>query len=98
MTKVIYIGNLPLDISQEQMRNLFRSVCKVDLLKMVYRDGEFLGYCFVKLSESMAAKAIRELHGYSFNDSVLVVQEAKRKKKGHPNSYQGMYEFRRPSS
>lgn len=82
----LYVGNLPFDADQEQIRELFsregRSVTEVKLV--TDRDtGRPRGFGFVEMGSAQDADgAIRELNGRDFGGRPLTVNEAKERSGG----------------
>ena len=79
----IYVGNLPLDVGQNDLREIFEKfgeVTEVRLIKEKSR-GKFKGYAFVEMpSQEEAEKAIEEMNGTDLKEMTLTVSEAKPKK------------------
>ena len=77
--KKLYVGNLPFDTDEEQVRELFSTYGDVKSVDMINdRDtGRFRGFCFVAMDNSEADAAIQALNGYSFGGRPLKVNEAK---------------------
>ena len=77
--KKLYVGNLPFDTDEEQIRELFSTYGDVKSVDMINdRDtGRFRGFCFVAMDNSEADAAINALNGYSFGGRPLKVNEAK---------------------
>jgi RNA recognition motif-containing protein len=77
--KKLYVGNLPFDTDEEQVRELFSTYGEVRSVDMINdRDtGRFRGFCFVAMDNSEADAAAAALNGYSFGGRPLKVNEAK---------------------
>jgi len=77
--KKLYVGNLPFDTDEEQVRELFSSYGEVRSVDMINdRDtGRFRGFCFVAMDNAEADAAATALNGYSFGGRPLKVNEAK---------------------
>lgn len=77
--KKLYVGNLPFDTDEEQVRELFSTYGEVRSVDMINdRDtGRFRGFCFVAMDNSEADAAAVALNGYSFGGRPLKVNEAK---------------------
>ena len=77
--KKLYVGNLPFDTDEEQVRELFSTYGEVRSVDMINdRDtGRFRGFCFVAMDNSEADAAVAALNGYSFGGRPLKVNEAK---------------------
>ena len=71
----IYVGNLPPNSSEEDLRNLFSKWGTVQSLKLIFnpRSGKFSGYGFVEMKDGEARIAARELDGIKLNGHSLFV-------------------------
>src|SRR5438067_4340154 len=80
MTRRLYVGNLPYDASEKQIRQVFETPeRKVTSIKIVTdKDtGKPRGFAFVDLETPEHAKsAIDELNGKDFSGRALIVNEA----------------------
>ncbi len=84
----LYVGNLPFDVDEAQLRTLFtgggRSVTEV---KMVTdrETGRPRGFAFVEMgSQDDANAAIRELNGKELGGRALTVNEARERESRGP--------------
>lgn len=81
MGKRLYVGNIPYQTSEEQLRSLFEDAGgKVAEVKIVTdRDtGRPRGFAFVELeSDAQAEAAVGALNGRSFGGRPLTVSEAR---------------------
>jgi RNA recognition motif-containing protein len=77
--KKLYVGNLPFDTDEEQVRELFSTYGDVKSVDMINdrETGRFRGFCFVAMDNAEADAAIQALNGYSMNGRPLKVNEAK---------------------
>ncbi|MBP6786216.1 MAG: RNA-binding protein [Candidatus Promineofilum sp.] len=77
--KKLYVGNLPFDTDEEQIRELFSTYGDVRQVDMINdrETGRFRGFCFVAMDNSEADAAVNALNGYSFGGRPLKVNEAK---------------------
>lgn len=84
--KKLYVGNLPFDTDEEQVRELFSGYGEVRSVDMINdRDtGRFRGFCFVGMDNAAADAAIQALNGYSFGGRPLKVNEAKPREERPP--------------
>jgi cold-inducible RNA-binding protein len=95
----LYVGNLPFDADEEQIRDLFaqgnRNVTEVKLV--TDRDtGRPRGFGFVEMaSHEEAEAAIRELNGTPFGGRPLTVNEARERPAGGGGGGRGRGGFRR---
>jgi len=76
----LYVGNLPFDISETDLTDLFGqhgSVGKTSII-MDKMTGRSRGFGFVEMpNDGEAAAAITALHGKDYNGRALTVNEAK---------------------
>ena len=100
MTRRLYVGNLPYDATEKQVRQVFETADrKVVSIKIVIdKDtGKPRGFAFVDLETPEQAKsAIDELNGRDFSGRALIVNEAEDKgpkegKSGPPEARVGPY-------
>jgi RNA recognition motif-containing protein len=81
MSKRLYVGNLPYQTTEEQLRGLFeQDGAEVAEVKIVLdRDtGRPRGFAFVEMSDdAQASAAIEALHGKAFGGRPLTVSEAR---------------------
>ena len=82
----LYVGNLPFDADENQLRTLFadsgRAVTEVTLVTE-RETGRFRGFGFVEMGSSEDADgAIRDLNGRDFGGRALTVNEARAKSSG----------------
>jgi len=77
--KKLYVGNLPFDTDEEQIRELFAKYGEVRSVDMINdRDtGRFRGFCFVAMDNAQADAATQALNGFNFGGRPLKVNEAK---------------------
>ncbi len=77
--KKLYVGNLPFDTDEEQVRELFSTYGEVRSVDMINdrETGRFRGFCFVAMDNAEADAAAAALNGYSFGGRPLKVNEAK---------------------
>jgi RNA recognition motif-containing protein len=77
----LYVGNLPFDVDESQLRTLFagagRAVTEVKLVTD-RETGRPRGFAFVEMgSEADAQAAVRELNGTQMGGRALTVNEAR---------------------
>ena len=79
MLKTIYIGNLPFNVSEEQVRDLFSREGTVHSVKLIHNRemGKPCGFGFVKMEHNEAISAIRAFNGTQFGGRTLLVNEAR---------------------
>jgi RNA recognition motif-containing protein len=86
MGRKLFVGNLPFEMGETELRELFASKGSVDSVT-VMRDndtGRSRGFAFVEMgSDEDARKAIAELNAYSVSGRNLTVNEARPKPERH---------------
>lgn len=77
--KTIYVGNLPFNATEEQVRSTFEAHGPVLSVKLVSdrETGRPRGFAFVEMDDDPAEVAIRELNGVNLGGRNLKVNEAK---------------------
>lgn len=82
MGRRLYVGNLPYEIGEGELQDLFAQSGTVETVKVV-RDmatGRARGFAFVEMStDEEAQKAINEFHEYQLGGRALTVNEARPK-------------------
>ncbi len=82
----LYIGNLPYDISEPELSDLFTEfgeIVNADLVKDRY-TGKSRGFAFVEMdSRSSGQQAMESLNKRIYKSRPLVCNEAKPQKKGN---------------
>jgi len=76
----IYVGNLPYNASENDLRDLFAQFGEVQRASIVMdrESGRSRGFGFVEMADDEAArKAMDELNGKDFNGRALTVNQAK---------------------
>lgn len=85
METKLYVGNLPYNVTEDDLRNLFTqagTVTSADVIKD-RETGRSKGFGFVQMSsQSEAEKAIAMFNGYSLNNRELKVNPARPKEEG----------------
>jgi len=80
MGRNLYVGNLAYGATVENLRELFEALGGVDSIDVISdrESGRSRGFAFVKMAtQEDAARAIDALHGRSFMNRVLVVDESR---------------------
>ena len=79
MLKTIYIGNLPFNVSEERVCDLFSLEGTVYSVKLInnLETGKPRGFGFVKMEQNEAISAIRAFNGTEFGGRPLLVKVAK---------------------
>lgn len=73
-SKVVYLGSIPYDQTEEQILDLCSNVGPVTNLKMMFdpQTGKSKGYAFVEYKDlESSASAVRNLNGYQFGSRLL---------------------------
>ena len=80
-TSSIYVGNLPFNAGESDVKNLFAPYGEVIEVRMVKdrRSRRPKGYGFVEMSASDAKSAIKHLNGTDYAGRTLRVNEGKKK-------------------
>ena len=78
MLKAIYVGNLPFNVSEERVRDLFSREGNVYPVKLINNreTGKSRGFGFVKMEHNEAISTIRAFNGTEFGGRILLVNEA----------------------
>lgn len=80
MARRLYVGNLPYNTNEDQLRELFSPFGRIDDIHVVVdrESGRPRGFAFVTMStDDEAAKAVEALHDKSFGGRPMVVNEAR---------------------
>lgn len=80
MNTKMYVGNLPFDVTEQQLRDHFAAHGVVTELNLVMdrETGRPRGFAFVTMDEaSNMERAIRELDGKELNGRALKINEAR---------------------
>ncbi len=79
MSKNIYVGNLSLGTTREEIRKLFEHYGEIDCVDLVTDrySGESLGFAFVHMPDEGARGAIVELNCKEVHGHNIKVNEAK---------------------
>jgi RNA recognition motif-containing protein len=76
----IYVGNLPDDVKEEDLRPLFAAFGQVQTVQIImdHASGKPRGFAFVKMArEEEAAAAMRECGGMQWRDRTLILNKAR---------------------
>ena len=78
MKKKLYVGNLPFETTEADLKDLFGQTGSVETVRIITdRDtGRSKGFGFVEMQEG-GDKAIAEMNGKDFNGRTLTVNEAR---------------------
>ena len=80
MAKKLYVGNLPYDVSEDQLQGMFTAHGAVASVKMITdrETGQPKGFGFVEMSnDAEAQSAIEKLNGTMVGNRKIVVNEAR---------------------
>ena len=79
MVKTIYVGNIPFNSTESEVRELFGQHGTVHSVKFITdRDtGRFRGFGFIEMDTEEAEAAIAALNGQDFGGRTLRVNEAR---------------------
>ncbi|MCK5503629.1 MAG: RNA-binding protein [Thermodesulfovibrionia bacterium] len=90
MGKKIYVGGIPFQATEEELKEVFLAVAEVESVKIIQdlQTGRSRGFGFIEMvSDEGAEKAIADLNGSSFMGKTITVNEARpqrpREKKGY---------------
>ncbi len=84
MASKLYVGNLPFDVGDEELRSLFAQAGTVESVKIITDQytGRSRGFGFVEMAgEEEATKAIQMLNGYALKGRSLVVSHARQEQR-----------------
>ena len=76
MVKTIFVSNLPPDVDEEQIRELFIRYGEVHATNLIThrKTGKSRGICFVEMNPDDADSAIKALDGREFDGRELYVR------------------------
>ncbi len=80
MGKKLYVGNLPYDVPEEELRTLFSSAGQVESTRLITdrETGRPKGFGFVEMStDAEAQEAVLKLNGSQVGTRKIVVSEAR---------------------
>jgi len=82
--KKMYVGNLPFNVTEDQLRQLFSQHGTVQSAAVITdrETGQPRGFGFVEMSEADADKAMRALDGTDMGGRSLKVNEARAREGG----------------
>lgn len=80
----IYVGNLPFDATEGELRQMFEPYGAVDSISLVNDNmtGRFRGFAFVEMPDESAAPAMAGLNGKDVRGRTLTVNESRPKTGG----------------
>jgi RNA recognition motif-containing protein len=79
MSKRIYVGNLPHQVTSDDLADLFAQVGEVESATIITDrvTGQSKGFGFVEMGNEDAEKAIGQMNGIELNGRPLTVNEAR---------------------
>lgn len=78
MSNHLYVGNLPFNVTEDQIHDLFYRHGRVRTTKLIRDKSQSRGLAFVEMnSEEEARNAIEKLNGQMVGNRKLVVSEAR---------------------
>jgi len=80
MAKKLYVGSLPYETTDDQLKELFGQAGKVESANVITDkfSGRSKGFGFVEMSsDEEAEKAIKTLNGHQMGERTIVVNEAR---------------------
>lgn len=81
-TKTLYLGNIPFDATEQNIRDFFSPHKIFEVRIIVDRDtGRSKGFAFVEMEAAQAMTAIASLDGVAFGGRTAKVSEANERKK-----------------
>lgn len=90
MGKKLYVGNIPFQAREEELKDFFSTVGEVESVKIIIdsRTGQSRGFGFVEMSsEEDARRAIADLNGKAFMKKAIVVNEARPQRQRETRGY-----------
>ena len=86
MQKKIYVGNLPFNSTEEQIRQLFEQHGTVESVTLVTdrETGRLRGFGFVEMDQAGAEAAIKALDNTEVDGRTLKVSEARERRERRP--------------
>ena len=79
MPVTLYVGNLPWNLTEDELAEAFGSVGPVAAARIITdrETGRSRGFGFVEVSDDDAAKAIETMNGYELKGRKLMVNHAR---------------------
>ncbi len=80
MAKKLYVGNLPFNVTQAQVQDLFAQVVEITEVNLITDryTGTPKGFGFVEMAtEEAAQEAIKRFNGFLLEERALTVNEAR---------------------
>jgi RNA recognition motif-containing protein len=80
MAKKLYVGNLPYNTSEDDLRDLFSPIGEISEIAVITDryTGQSKGFAFVEMpDDAAAADAVERLNGHTLGARQIVVNEAR---------------------
>jgi len=80
VNKKLYVGNMPYETTQEQIRDLFAQAGEVTEVNLITdrETGRLKGFGFVEMATvEGSGEAIKRFNGYTMGERALTVNEAR---------------------
>ena len=84
MGKKLYVGNIPFDTTEDDLRNLFEAHGAVESVNVITdrETGRPRGFAFIEMDEGSAEAAMQALNGRDMGGRALRVNEAMERRGG----------------
>jgi RNA recognition motif-containing protein len=81
VVKTLYVGNLPWNISEQELSAAFEAHAPVMSARIISEreTGRSRGFGFVEVEDNDAPKVIKEMNGFQLSGRSLIVNEARPK-------------------
>jgi RNA recognition motif-containing protein len=92
MNKKLYVGNMPYDTTQDQIRTLFAEAGEVTEVTLITdrETGRAKGFGFVEMAtEEGGREAIKRFNGHAIGERTLTVNEARPREERSGGSFGG---------
>ena len=79
MSKRLYVGNLPINTTEDEIKTLFGRHGSVESVNFIrdFDSGRMRGFGFVEVATDDAAVMIAEINGHEIGGQALTVNEAR---------------------
>ena len=92
MNKKLYVGNMPYETTQDQIRTLFAEAGEVTEVNLITdrETGRLKGFGFVEMAtEDGGREAIKRFNGHAMGERTLTVNEARPREDRSSSSFGG---------
>ena len=98
MNRNLYVGNLPNDIDDLQLFNIFKEKYQsIHHVSIMTDNGQSKGYGFIQFTDKYDYdKCLKEMNGYVIKGKAIIIRERKKKKndeKNNNNNMNNVYRF-----